>query len=650
MKKIFLYVVMCVTTLGFMASCGDNEDVSAPHVLTDDEIAEIARQEEEESIARTKWDVAKMWEYETSFFISANAYDGALVEIDTVEIAEYLGLTPEQLRKGIYNMRSGEWGTYDDDTTAPKLTGFCINASTRQDDMTAYNTNGCWGHWWDENGDVTAWGDNARVFAEYDVEAGAFNVGQMPGLLVAGQDYTFVECIKYRETRIGVMITVHAEARGEVKAEIVNTQQLSIDMTPASEYGTTPLAFDLEKTLSDLGVASMEEVKFVAPKEDGSYAQEYTTANGFWYDANGFECAWGENARAYTTYGEEHLAENEIGVGQFPGQTAEGDVYVLKYGIMAGNKIEMLEVTINIIGYQDPETAPEGEPTTVEKDITITKGYDKTYSAVNFDLKDLMKDAFKMTTYQIFKAIQDGELKLYEGEVTEEDPSYTATAPGYWLDGEGHAAAYADGVFYVETGRNETTLTLNVGNHPDNCSPNGQTANTKLIYTCNGGQLVLNVTLEVTAFQDPETAPEGDPYDLEEEVSFTFAHAEEQQWDANADVSAKVKDALKVTSHQFATMMQSGDIKLYLNEITETPPTQCWEGSFYVDAEGNPTEEATAACIVGLYPYSYADGGVTLEAATMPANNQAGQTINTTLIVVGKGVTVTLPITVEITE
>lgn len=646
MKKIFNYIfALGVMGLSLLAtSCGDNEDFSTPHVLTDAEIAELEYQQFiKDSLAKVI-NAGLIIEYDVPITIMSSSYDGTMVEIDTVKIADFFGITPTQLNEAIMNNRSDWYGSYD----APEVKGFCIEGVGHADNLTAYNTNSCWGHWWDENGNTTSWGDNARVFCEYDPETRMMHVGQMPGMLTDGQEISVIEGLRYQDLRVAIVFNVRAEAMGEVKAAIVNTQKLSIDMTPASEYGTTPLAFDLEKTLTDLGIASLDEAKFVAPKEDGSYAQEYTTTNGFWYNANGLECSWGENARAYTTYGEEHLNADEIGIGQFPGQTVEGDVYVLNYGILANNKIEMLEVTINIVGYQDPETKPEGEPTTIEKTITISKGYDNTYSAVNYDLKDLMKDAFKMTTYEIYKAINAGELKLYEGAVTEEAPSYTANAPGYWLDGEGHAAAYADGVFYVETGRNETTLTLNFGNHPDNCSPNGQSATTKLIYACNGGQLILNVTLEVTAFVDPETAPEGEPYDLEQTVTFSFVHGETQQWDGNPEVSAKVKDALKVTTHQFSTMLGTGEIKLYLNEITETPPTQCWEGSFFVDANGKPSDEANAACIVGLYPYPYADGGLTLEAATMPANNQAGQTINTTLIVVGKGVTVKIPVTVNI--
>ena len=57
MKKIILYVFMCVTALGFLAGCGDNEDVSIPHVLTDDEIAPMA---EEIGIGAIRFFIAKL--------------------------------------------------------------------------------------------------------------------------------------------------------------------------------------------------------------------------------------------------------------------------------------------------------------------------------------------------------------------------------------------------------------------------------------------------------------------------------------------------------------------------------------------------------------------------------------------------------------
>ena len=656
MKKIFFYLIASVLTSGFFTSCGDNEDISSLHVLTDEEIAEIRRQEIIDSINAATINVDLLIEQDVTVTILANGYDGTKVDIDTVQIAEFFGITPTQLNEGIMNMRSDVFGTYD----APKIVGFCIEGTTHADNMTAYNTNSCWGHWWDENGNTTAWGDNARVYCEYDPEARQMHIGQMPGLLTDGQYIEIIECLKYQDLRVGIKFKVTAAAMGEVKAEIVNTQQLSLAVAPNDAYATTLVQFDLEKALSDLGISSIAEAKFVGYKPDGSFAQEYSAdPNGFYYDKEGFVGSWGDNASVFVTHpavgGDTETTEDYIAVGQMPGAMVEGDQITVNFGIMANNKIEMLEIAIEIIGYQDPETKPEGDPYEKTIDVTLEKGYTADWSgAVSYtDIQEILRDAFKMTTYELYTANKEGTFKMYVGEVGTEAPEYTAAAPGYWLTGEGVATGFGENsAVFAELHMSETSIDITVGNHPDMCDPNGMTIPVTLVCVVDGnaGKVTINLTIKIVAFVDPETAPEGDPYDHEEEVSFTFAHAEEQQWDANADVSAKVKDALKVTSHEFATMMKSGDIKLYLNEITETPPTQCWEGSFYVDAEGNPTEEATAACIVGLYPYSYADGGVTLEAATMPANNQPGQTINTTLIVVGKGVTVTLPITVEITE
>lgn len=111
----------------------------------------------------------------------------------------------------------------------------------------------------------------------------------------------------------------------------------------------------------------------------------------------------------------------------------EGDQVVVKYGILANNKIAMIEITVNVVPYDDPETAPTGDPKTLEQTVSLSKAYDNTYSSVQFDIKEVLRDAFKMTTYQIHRARVSGDLKIYCGEETTEAPSYTADVPGYWL-------------------------------------------------------------------------------------------------------------------------------------------------------------------------------------------------------------------------
>ncbi|NMA75203.1 MAG: DUF4859 domain-containing protein, partial [Bacteroidales bacterium] len=91
-----------------------------------------------------------------------------------------------------------------------------------------------------------------------------------------------------------------------------------------------------------------------------------------------------------------------------------------------------------------------------------------------------------------------GELKMYINKESGEDVDYTADAPGYWLSAEGESSPYADGILWCSLGGDETSLFLNGGNHPDNCDPNGQTVQSKIIITCNGGKAILNLTFKVT--------------------------------------------------------------------------------------------------------------------------------------------------------
>ena len=490
MKKIYLYIACIASFLGVMTACGDNTDFCLLHILTQDELDEIARQDSIKNEQMNSINADLKLNYTVDIMISQTLYDGASLAIDIDKIAELFEITPEELLAGI----AGESG-------APEVKGFAIQGTTHADVGSATNTNSPWGHWWDANGDVTTWGADAMVFAEFNPEEATFAIGQYPGHLTDGQTLEFIECLKYNEKRAAVIVTVKAKAPGEITASVVGTQELSIDVTPKSDYTQDPIRFDLAKVLSDLGISSMDEVQFIGVNEDGSYAQEAVTMNGFWYDTNGFVGAWGDNASVYTTYGDEDndFEADQIGLGQMPNNLKAGQEVTIQYGFLANNKIEMLKIKVNVQAYQDPETRPEGQPVIIEKEITLTKKYDDTYSSVEYDVKELLRDAFKMTTYEIFSEKQNGDLKMYLNVAAEEEPEYTSDAPGYWIDAEGNPSKYADGIIWCSLGGNETNLYLYGGNHPGNCNPNGQTVKTQVIITCNGGKAIFNVTYDVTA-------------------------------------------------------------------------------------------------------------------------------------------------------
>ena len=497
MKKLsyILSGLLIAGSSAFFSSCGDNKDFWGPHTLTDDEIAEMERQEEIKRQQRERIDADLVLNYTVEFFISGNSYDGGDVKIDMDKIASEFGISKDALGTAL----NGDGGV--------DVTGFAIEGSTHADNMTSSNSGAYWGHWWDKDGNVKNWGDEAMVFAEFEYTEGGegiFHVGQYPGHLVADQEVKFIEALKYQDKRVAIVITAIGRERGEVKATVVASNKLTLETNPNDTYATVAVeGFDADAALSALGAGSWGDVAWVATNADGSYAQEYSAdAPGFWYDKEGFSGAWGDNASVFATF-----QEGQILIGQMPGQMTAGSTVTINFSAMYNNKIVENIITVTIKEYEDPETAPEGEPVSIEKDITLTKPYDAEWGDTEpLDVKEELRQCFKMTTYQIFKALKSGEMKMWVNEIgnkaNEEtgEPAYTGEAPGWWLNGEGAPVSYGEeSVAYVFLDASEEALYFYGGNHPENCSPNGQTIKTKYIIEYNGVTATYNITFNITA-------------------------------------------------------------------------------------------------------------------------------------------------------
>jgi hypothetical protein len=313
----------------------------------------------------------------------------------------------------------------------------------------------------------------------------------------------FIEALKYQDKRVAIVITAIGRERGEVKATVVASNKLTVETAPNDTYATVAVeGFDADAALAALGAGSWADVDWVCTNADGSYAQEYSAdAPGFWYDKEGFSGAWGDNASVFATF-----QEGQIWIGQMPGQMTEGMSVTINFSAMYDNKIVENVITVNIVGYEDPETAPEGTPQSIEKEFTLTKVWDADWGATDeFDVKEDLRQCFKMTTYQIFKALKSGEMKMWCEEIGKnagEDglPQYTADAPGYWLGADGQAVSWGEeAIAYLNLGISEESLAFYSGNHPENCNPAGQTIKTKVILEKDGITATYNVTIDITA-------------------------------------------------------------------------------------------------------------------------------------------------------
>lgn len=497
MKK--LSYIMCAlllfTSVGIFSSCGDNTDFWGIHQLTDEEIAEMERQQRIADSLKSVINADLILTYVVEDY-PLTGWNNNELFIETDKIAELFGLTEEQVIAGI-NQEAG----------APDITGFAIQGSTHADVASASNTNGTWGHWWDKNGDVcTSYNQEepspSAFYCEWDGEK--FGVGQFPGHLEAGDEITVLEGLKYQDKRVVCAVTFRCVERGEVKAGIVGTQELTLETAPNDAYESVPVPeFDPAKVLSDLGVSSWDGVEWICKNAEGGYEQEYNADPhpGFWYDKLGFKGAWGDDASVFVLFNAE---DQVITVGQMPGQMIAGSTVDLEFNAVAGEKIEQIIIHVIITAYEDPETAPEGEPASIEKDITVTQAWNDTYAAVEYDVREELRQAFKMTTYQIYSAIKSGDLRMWIDEVgspANEDgtPGYTGGAPGYWLDANGKAVGYGDGLVYGELHNSEESLVLAFGNHPENFSPNGGQVKTKYVIELNGVMATYNITYDITA-------------------------------------------------------------------------------------------------------------------------------------------------------
>ena len=101
MKKIHILLILALVITAGLFSCGDNENFSGMHVLTDDEIAEIARQDSIAEAQKNMINADLILEYSMDITISASLYDGGSLEIELDKIAEAFGITEEELVAGI---------------------------------------------------------------------------------------------------------------------------------------------------------------------------------------------------------------------------------------------------------------------------------------------------------------------------------------------------------------------------------------------------------------------------------------------------------------------------------------------------------------------------------------------------------------------
>lgn len=117
--------------------------------------------------------------FDVPFAYSAADYSGATVSLDIVKLARAFVEQPSDIKSLL---------------SSGKIKFVGLNANGNQY-TGGYTANG-YGHWFDASGNVCVWGENARVFSEFDESSWSFSLGQYPGRC-EGQTFTIRQALVY---------------------------------------------------------------------------------------------------------------------------------------------------------------------------------------------------------------------------------------------------------------------------------------------------------------------------------------------------------------------------------------------------------------------------------------------------------------------
>ncbi len=633
---------MLVTLFGgTLASCGDNNGFSDLHFLTDEEMAELQRQQHvrDSLLAVINADVVLYYtltDYPQSNWGSTKLY------IDIAKAAELFELTEAEVYAGIYK-----------DSNAPSIQGFCIQGSTHNDYMTASTTNGPWGHWWTIKGDVCdTWNQSdSFVYTEWTIdwdnddnplyETGYFLINQMPGVWDVGAKTRIIECLSYQKKRIAYVIDYEVIERGDVVASIVNTQNVTINLKPnvTGDYTPNAVKFDLSQTLSDLGVSSLGDENLIAYKPDGSWEQELQD-KGWWFDKNGYVGSWGDNASVWVSYG--YLEDDEIGVCVMPNNGyAGGESVEISFCFIANNKIEEIRITVNIVDGDDPNSATVVGTQDYTFDIMLDPAAGYTPTPLKFDLATTLahlgcsslSDAYFITT--------------------NEDGSYTMSLNadmGYWMDKSGPIGGWgSDASVWLSYGMLEDDE-IGVCLMPD-ADEVGDEFHHTVGFFYDGKIELINIDINVIeyGYDDPETAPEGSPT-TDTVLDITINKAWDDWYGAEEqDIREALRQAFKMTTHEIYMASLDGSLRLYNKEIVSEPYTTGGSSTEnWLDLNGDLAWYGDGSAVYcGL---DISNDYITIYAGNYPDEELCPQnsTVKTTYIVSCNSGIVTINITINI--
>jgi hypothetical protein len=333
MKKIFLTICTLLTVFGFtLVSCTE-DPVSQKHTYTEEE---IAYKHYLDSIRHV---VPVNYLFTTEVSVPVNAgYGGVEVQLcpDTVKLLslfEYSSV--KELVYGLGQIKSGAQVNND-------IKYYAINNSTKYE-YASPSTSDYFGHWFDKNGDVCTWGDNAMLYIQKnDTFSLKFTVGLFPDRSAIGDKYTIYQAMKLGDYSVGFQFNVTITSKPTIAATEMGRDTLKLTAPVNTDYSTVSADLNVAKATTAIGAAPTLTNLYGIDGDGFIELVSFTADNGFFFDSSANVCNWGADGCAIFVSFDQ--ANGKILVGQMPGGCTAGNAYYGKLGFVNNGKLYVVVV------------------------------------------------------------------------------------------------------------------------------------------------------------------------------------------------------------------------------------------------------------------------------------------------------------------